>query len=55
MSGATFMQREIPYAGNLTWMGERTIFFARHGSHAYGLSTPTSDEDWKGVAIPPKG
>lgn len=45
---------KIPYHGNLGWIPERTILFARHGSHAYGLATPTSDEDWKGVAIPPR-
>jgi predicted nucleotidyltransferase len=33
---------------------ERTIFLARHGSHAYGLNTPTSDEDFKGICIKPK-
>lgn len=44
----------IPYRGNLTWLTDRTIFFARHGSHAYGTNTPTSDEDWKGVAIAPR-
>jgi predicted nucleotidyltransferase len=38
---------------NLRWLGGRTIFLARHGSHAYGTNTPTSDEDFKGVAIPP--
>ena len=32
---------------------ERTIFLARHGSHAYGLNIPTSDEDFKGIAIAP--
>lgn len=32
----------------------RTIIFVRHGSHAYGLNTPTSDEDFKGVCIKPK-
>ena len=32
----------------------RTIFFARHGSHAYGLNVPTSDEDFKGVCIKPR-
>src|SRR5688572_6406982 len=45
---------EIPYRGNLEWLVPRTILFARHGSHAYGLNTPTSDEDFKGVVIPPK-
>jgi len=32
----------------------RTVFFCRHGSHAYGLNVPTSDEDFKGVCIKPK-
>lgn len=32
----------------------RTILLVRHGSHAYGLSTPESDEDFKGVCIKPK-
>jgi predicted nucleotidyltransferase len=31
----------------------RTIYLARHGSHAYGLATPTSDLDVKGVCIEP--
>lgn len=38
---------------NLRWLSGRTIFLARHGSHAYGTNTPTSDEDFKGLAIPP--
>ena len=46
-------QSDIPYTGNLTWLPARTIFFARHGSHAYGLNIATSDEDFKGVAVPP--
>lgn len=48
------MTFSIPYSGELPWLVPRTILFARHGSHAYGLATPTSDEDWKGVVIPPK-
>lgn len=32
----------------------RTIYFCRHGSHAYGLNVPTSDEDFKGVCIKPR-
>lgn len=32
---------------------ERTILLVRHGSHAYGLNTPTSDQDFKGVCIKP--
>lgn len=30
-----------------------TIYYARHGSHAYGLNVETSDEDFKGICIPP--
>ena len=31
----------------------RSILLVKHGSHAYGTSTPTSDLDVKGVCIPP--
>jgi len=33
---------------------QRTIFYTKHGSHAYGLNTEFSDEDFRGVCIPPK-
>ena len=36
------------------WLKERTIFLTRYGSHAYGTSTPSSDLDVRGVAIPPR-
>lgn len=39
---------------DIAWLPERTIYLARHGSHCYGTSTPESDEDFRGVAIPPK-
>lgn len=42
------------YKGNVSWLTDRTIFATLHGSHAYGLSTPTSDVDIKGVCIAPK-
>jgi len=42
------------YNGNLAWLPERTIFMARHGSKAYGTSLPSSDEDFRGVAIAPR-
>lgn len=32
---------------------KRTILLVKHGSHAYGLNTPSSDEDFKGVCIKP--
>jgi uncharacterized protein len=35
-------------------MKDRTVLLVRHGSHAYGTNTPASDEDFKGIAIPPK-
>ena len=36
------------------WLDARTIYLARHGSHAYGTALPTSDRDLRGIAIPPK-
>lgn len=33
---------------------KRTIYLTVHGSRAYGTNTPSSDYDYKGVAIPPK-
>lgn len=38
---------------NLPWLEDRTILLVRHGSHAYGTNIATSDEDFKGVAVPP--
>lgn len=38
---------------NLEWLRLRSIFITRHGSHAYGTNIETSDEDYKGVAVPP--
>lgn len=34
-------------------LDDATIYHARHGSHAYGLNIETSDEDFKGICIPP--
>lgn len=39
---------------HLAWMQDRTVLLVRHGSHAYGTNTATSDEDFKGIAIPTK-
>lgn len=35
------------------WLQRCTILLVRAGSHAYGTSTPTSDLDLRGIAIPP--
>jgi hypothetical protein len=40
------------FDSNMPWLKERTIFLTKHGSHAYGTNTPTSDLDIKGVAVP---
>ncbi len=45
-------QIELPDT-NLPWLWDRTIFLTEHGSQCYGLSLPTSDTDYKGVAIAP--
>lgn len=37
-----------------SWLDARTIYLARHGSHAYGTAISSSDEDFRGIAIPPK-
>jgi uncharacterized protein len=37
---------------HLEWIQDNTVLLVRHGSHAYGTNTPTSDEDFKGIAIP---
>lgn len=42
------------YRGNLAWLPARTIMLGRHGSQAYGTSTPESDLDLKGVAVAPR-
>jgi uncharacterized protein len=44
----------VRYEGNLTWLAAQTILLVKHGSTAYGLNTPTSDLDIKGVAVAPK-
>lgn len=50
----TTLDCSLLYHGNLTWLPTHTIFLTRAGSHAYGLATPESDLDVRGVAIPPQ-
>lgn len=38
---------------NLDWLEKRIILLAPTGSAAYGTATENSDEDYKGVCIPP--
>lgn len=38
---------------DISWLWKRTLFLTNHGSHAYGTNLPTSDDDYKGFAIPP--
>lgn len=39
---------------DIQWLPEKTIFLTVHGSHAYGLSTPESDVDIRGICTLPK-
>lgn len=39
---------------DITWLRKRTMFITIHGSIAYGLNTPESDVDLRGVAAVPK-
>jgi hypothetical protein len=48
------MSETFPYRGNLTWLRPGLIYLMTAGSHAYGLNTPTSDVDIKGIAVPPR-
>lgn len=42
------------YKGNLPWLADRTIFVTLAGSRAYGINTPESDWDYRGIAVSPK-
>lgn len=41
------------YTGNLDWLVKNTVYLVKYGSQAYGLATPESDLDIRGIAIPP--
>ena len=36
------------------WLGANTVYVVLSGSQAYGNSTPKSDHDYRGAAVPPK-
>lgn len=39
---------------SLSWLSQGLIYFIRAGSHAYGTNIESSDEDFRGLFIPPK-
>lgn len=39
---------------DLSWLKDNTIFLVKAGSHAYGTNIESSDNDYRGIAIPPK-
>ena len=39
---------------HLDWLPRKTVLLVRHGSKAYGTDVEGSDDDYKGVCIPPK-
>lgn len=51
MKNPTFFKE---FDSGIKWINDKTIYVARHGSQAYGTNTPASDEDFKGICIPPK-
>lgn len=39
---------------HMNWINGGTCLLVRHGSHAFGTNISSSDEDFKGISIPPK-
>lgn len=54
MDNATGFKLSEHYRGQHTWLGSSVLMLTKAGSHAYGMATPTSDLDIRGVCIPPK-
>lgn len=48
------MTIEEHYKGNLKWLPSHTILYTRAGSRSYGTALPDSDQDYRGICIPPK-
>ena len=44
----------LPTRSNMPWLEDNTILFVRAGSQSYGTSLPTSDTDYKGIAVAPR-
>ena len=42
------------YSGNLKWLSDHTFYVSKAGSQAYGLETPESDVDVRGICVPPR-
>lgn len=42
------------YKGELSWLQDSIIILGLAGSHSYGLATPESDIDLRGLCIPPR-
>jgi hypothetical protein len=47
----TFFEK---FDSGIKWINNQAIYVALHGSRAYGTNTESSDEDFKGICIPPK-
>jgi uncharacterized protein len=54
MSKHEVLDTIIKNSPHLSWIEYNTIFLTVHGSIAYGLNTPESDVDIRGICIPPK-
>lgn len=54
MSNHQVLDIIIKNSPHLNWIENNTIFLTIHGSIAYGLNTPESDVDVRGICIPPK-
>lgn len=39
---------------DLSWIKDKTIYLTKSGSHSYGTNIESSDDDFRGIAIPPK-
>jgi predicted nucleotidyltransferase len=41
------------FNSDIAWIKDKAALIVRYGSRAYGTNVPSSDEDFKGLAIPP--